>query len=202
VGLDVQYARSGGIAIAYQVVGEGDIDLVFVPDYVSNLVYDWEWRRYRDFFDRLAQSFRLIRFDKRGTGLSDHGGNFAALETRMDDLRAVLDGAGSTSAVVLSAHEGSAMAVLYAATTPSAWVRSCCSIPARISLPTIRALSKPWRISATAGAHALTATSFCKTAVLPCTPRKRTARRSPTTCASARAPRSHMPSTAPSSRRI
>ena len=116
--LDVQYARSGGIAIAYQVVGEGDADLVYVPDYVSNLVYGWEWPRLRPFYERLARSFRLILFDKRGTGLSDHGGQFAALETRMDDLRAVLDDVGSTSAVVFGAHEGSAMAALYAATYP------------------------------------------------------------------------------------
>jgi class 3 adenylate cyclase len=116
--LDVRYARSGGIAIAYQVVGEGDTDLVYVPDYVSNLVYGWEWPRLRPFYERLAQSFRLILFDKRGTGLSDHGGQFAALETRMDDLRAVLDAAGSTSAVVFGGHEGSAMAALYAATYP------------------------------------------------------------------------------------
>jgi class 3 adenylate cyclase/pimeloyl-ACP methyl ester carboxylesterase len=118
VALDIRYARSGGVAIAYQVVGDGDTDLVYVPDYVSNLVYGWEWPRWRDFYERLAQSFQLILFDKRGTGLSDHGGQFAALETRMDDLRAVLDDLGSTSAVVLSAHEGSAMAALYAATYP------------------------------------------------------------------------------------
>ena len=118
MGLDVHYARSGGIAIAYQVVGKGGTDLVYVPDYVSNLVHGWEWPRLRDFYERLAQSFRLILFDKRGTGLSDHGGQFAALETRMDDLRAVLDDAGSTSAVVFGAHEGSAMAALYAATYP------------------------------------------------------------------------------------
>jgi class 3 adenylate cyclase/pimeloyl-ACP methyl ester carboxylesterase len=116
--LDVRYARSGGIAIAYQVVGQGDTDLVYVPDYVSNLVYGWEWPRWRVFCERLAQSFRLILFDKRGTGLSDHGGQFAALETRMDDLRAVLDDVGSTSAVVFGGHEGSAMAALYAATYP------------------------------------------------------------------------------------
>jgi class 3 adenylate cyclase len=118
VGLDIRYARSGGVAIAYQVVGGGDMDLVFVPDYMSNLVYDWESPHYREFYERLAQSFRLILFDKRGTGLSDHGGQFAALETRMDDLRAVLDDVGSTNAVLLSAHEGSAMAALYAATYP------------------------------------------------------------------------------------
>ena len=116
--LDIRYARSGGVAIAYLIVGDGDSDLVFVPDYMSNLVYNWTWRYYRDFYKRLAQSFRLILFDKRGTGLSDHGGQFAALETRMDDLRAVLDDVGSTSAVVFGAHEGSAMAALYAATYP------------------------------------------------------------------------------------
>jgi class 3 adenylate cyclase len=116
--IDIRYARSGGVAIAYQVVGDGEIDLVFVSDYVSNLVYNWTWRYYREFYERLAQSFRLILFDKRGTGLSDHGGQFAALETRMDDLRAVLDDVRSKSAVVFGAHEGSAMAALYAATYP------------------------------------------------------------------------------------
>lgn len=116
--LDIRYARSGGVAIAYQVVGDGDTDLVYVPDYVSNLVFNWESKYYRDFYGRLARNFRLILFDKRGTGLSDHGGRFAALETRMDDLRAVLDDAGSERAVVFGAHEGCAMAALYAATYP------------------------------------------------------------------------------------
>jgi class 3 adenylate cyclase/pimeloyl-ACP methyl ester carboxylesterase len=116
--LDIRYARSGGIAIAYQVVGDGETDLVYVPDYMSNLVYNWMWHYWRDFYERLAQSFRLILFDKRGTGLSDHGGHFAALETRMDDLRAVLDEVGSSRAVVFGAHEGSGMAALYAATYP------------------------------------------------------------------------------------
>jgi class 3 adenylate cyclase/pimeloyl-ACP methyl ester carboxylesterase len=116
--LDIRYARSGGVAIAYQIVGTAEADLVYVSDYVSNLVYNWTWRYYREFYERLAQSFRLILFDKRGTGLSDHGGQFAALETRMDDLRAVLDDVGSTSAVVFGSHEGSAMAALYAATYP------------------------------------------------------------------------------------
>lgn len=116
--LDIRYARSGGVAIAYQVVGDGDTDLVYVPDYVSNLVFNWESKYYRDFYGRLARNFRLILFDKRGTGLSDHGGQFAALETRMDDLRAVLDDVGSARAVVFGAHEGCAMAALYAATYP------------------------------------------------------------------------------------
>jgi class 3 adenylate cyclase/pimeloyl-ACP methyl ester carboxylesterase len=115
---EIQYARNGGVAIAYQVVGEGDVDLVYVPDYVSNLVYGWEYPLLRDFYLRLARSFRLILFDKRGTGLSDHGGQFATLETRMEDLHAVLDAAGSSSPVIFGGHEGSGMAVLFAASYP------------------------------------------------------------------------------------
>jgi len=115
---EIQYARSGGVAIAYQVVGEGDTDLVYVPDYMSNLVYAWEYPRWRDFYLLLASRFRLILFDKRGTGLSDHGGQFATLETRMEDLHAVLDAAGSARTVILASHEGCGMAALYAATYP------------------------------------------------------------------------------------
>jgi class 3 adenylate cyclase len=115
---EIRYARHGGIAIAYQVVGSGDVDLVYVPDYMSNLVYGWESPYWRPFYERLARSFRLILFDKRGTGLSDHGAHFAALETRMEDLRAVLDAVGSSNSVVLGSHEGCAMATMYAATYP------------------------------------------------------------------------------------
>jgi len=115
---EIQYARSGGVAIAYQVVGEGEVDLVYVPDYMSNLVYGWEYPRLRSFYERLGRSFRLILFDKRGTGLSDHGGQFASLETRMEDLHAVLDAVGSRSPVVFAAHEGGGMASLFAATYP------------------------------------------------------------------------------------
>jgi class 3 adenylate cyclase len=116
--LDVRYAKSGGAAIAYQVVGDGPTDLVYVPDFVSNLVYWWESARWRGFFERLASTFRLVLFDKRGTGLSDGGREFPTLETRMEDLRAVLDAVGSERAVVFGSHEGAAMATLYAATYP------------------------------------------------------------------------------------
>jgi len=115
---DIAYARSGGVAIAYQVMGEGDVDLVYVPDYMSNLVFAMRYPRWRSFYDSLAARFRLILFDKRDTGLSDHGGQFAALETRMEDMHAVLDAAGSARTVVLASHEGCAMAALYAATYP------------------------------------------------------------------------------------
>ena len=117
MGLDIRYARSGSVSIAYQVVGDADVDLVYVPDYVSNLVYGWE-SHWRGFYEALAQRFRLILFDKRGTGLSDLGGQFPALETRMDDVRAVLDAAGSSSAVLFGSHDGCSMAALYAATYP------------------------------------------------------------------------------------
>jgi class 3 adenylate cyclase/pimeloyl-ACP methyl ester carboxylesterase len=115
---EIRYVRSGGVAIAHQVLGSGETDLVYVPDFMSNLVYAWEYSRWRDFYLRLARSFRLILFDKRGTGLSDHGGQFATLETRMEDLHAVLDAVGSERAVILASHEGCGMAALFAATYP------------------------------------------------------------------------------------
>ena len=106
------------MAIAYQVVGEGDVDLVYVPDYVSNLVYGWQSPHWRRFYDALATSFRLILFDKRGTGLSDLGGQYPALETRMEDLHAVLEAAGSEKAVLLGSHDGCSLAALHAASYP------------------------------------------------------------------------------------
>ena len=116
--LDIHYARSSGAAIAYQVVGSGPTDLVFVPEFMSNLVYGWESPRWRQFYERLASFSRLILFDKRGTGLSDYGGGFPTLETRMEDVRAVLDAVGSHKAAVLAAQEGCGMACLFAATYP------------------------------------------------------------------------------------
>jgi class 3 adenylate cyclase/pimeloyl-ACP methyl ester carboxylesterase len=115
---DVRYARNEEVAIAYLVVGDGPRDLVLVPDFMSNLVYLWESAYWREFYERLARSFRLILFDKRGTGLSDRGSYFPALETRMEDMRAVLDDVGSERAIVFGSYEGGAMAALYAATYP------------------------------------------------------------------------------------
>jgi len=114
---DIRYARNGDVAIAYQVVGEGERDLVYVSSYVSNLVYAWESPYLREFYERLARTFRVILFDKRGTGLSDRGGaGWAALETRMEDMRTVLEDVGSERAVVFGSSEGGLMAALYAAT--------------------------------------------------------------------------------------
>jgi len=115
---DIRYVRSGGAAIAYQVVGDGDSDLVWIPDFLSNLVYAWESPFWRNFYERLAQSFRLIVFDKRGTGLSDMGGHYPALETRMEDMRAVLDAVGSERTILFGSHDGASMAALHGATYP------------------------------------------------------------------------------------
>lgn len=115
---ETQYARSGDVNIAYQVVGEGPLDLVYVPGWVSNVELIWDEPAMARFLERLASFSRLILFDKRGTGLSDHGGQFAALETRMEDLHAVLDAAGSSSTVLLGSHDGCSLAALHAATYP------------------------------------------------------------------------------------
>jgi class 3 adenylate cyclase/pimeloyl-ACP methyl ester carboxylesterase len=120
--LDIRYVRSGGVSIAYQVVGGEGVDLVFVPDFCSNLVYGWESPHWRSFYERLARSFRLILFDKRGTGLSDRGGGFPTLETRMEDVRAVLEAVDSQRAVVFGSHEGCLMATLFAATYPESTI--------------------------------------------------------------------------------
>ncbi len=120
--LDIRYAQSAGVAIAYQVVGEGETDLVVVPDYASNLVFYWETSYWRSFYERLAQSFRLILFDKRGTGLSDRGASFPTLETRMEDVHAVMDAVGSRRALIFGSHEGCLMATLFAATYPESTI--------------------------------------------------------------------------------
>lgn len=115
---DVKYARSGDVAIAYQVIGGGPLDVVLVPDWVSNLLWSWHTPYWRNFYERLGSFARLIVFDKRGTGLSDRPYFFPDLETRIDDLRAVLDAVGSESAALVASHEGCWMASLFAATYP------------------------------------------------------------------------------------
>jgi pimeloyl-ACP methyl ester carboxylesterase len=113
-----QYARSGDLSIAYQVVGSGDLDLVVSPGFVSHLEWAWQEPGLREFLERLASFSRLLLFDKRGTGLSDPVVGPATLEERVDDLRAVLDAAGSEQAAVLGVSEGGAMAMLFAAQHP------------------------------------------------------------------------------------
>jgi DNA-binding SARP family transcriptional activator/class 3 adenylate cyclase len=114
----VRYARSGDLSIAYQVTGDGPIDLVLVSGFVSHLEKDWEEPRHAHFLDRLGSTARLIRFDKRGTGLSDRPHGVPDLETRMDDVRAVMDAVGSRRAVLFGYSEAAPMAILFAATYP------------------------------------------------------------------------------------
>jgi len=114
----VRYARSDNVNIAYQVIGDGPFDLVLVPGFISHLDLDWDEPRSAYFLRRLASFSRLIRFDKRGTGLSDRPGGLPDLETRMDDVRAVLDAARSERAVLFGYSEGGPMSVLFAGTYP------------------------------------------------------------------------------------
>lgn len=114
------YAQSGDYNIAYQVLGEGPIDLVFVMGWVSHLEYFWREKHFRQFLQRLAGFSRLILFDKRGTGLSDRVPPrlLPTLEQRMDDVRAVMDAVGSKRAAILGVSEGGPMSALFAATYP------------------------------------------------------------------------------------
>ena len=113
-----QYAKSGDVRIAYQVVGDGPFDLVFVPGFISNLDVAWEEPYRARVWTRLAAFARLIMFDKRGTGLSDRTVGVPTLEERMDDVRAVMDAVGSQQAALFGISEGGAMSVLFAATYP------------------------------------------------------------------------------------
>ncbi|MEP6564284.1 MAG: alpha/beta fold hydrolase [Mesorhizobium sp.] len=118
--IETRYALSGEVRIAYQVIGQGSFDLVFVPGFISNLDLHWEDEGYARLLRRLSAFSRLILFDKRGTGLSDRvdAHHLPSLETRMDDVRAVMDAAGSGRAALLGASEGAPMAMLFAATYP------------------------------------------------------------------------------------
>jgi pimeloyl-ACP methyl ester carboxylesterase len=115
---ETRYARSGDLRIAYQVVGSGPFDLVFVPGFTSNIDLFWEMPEWANFFSRLAAFSRLVLFDKRGTGLSDRVAGIANLEERMDDVRAVMDAAGSQHAALFGVSEGGPMSLLFAATYP------------------------------------------------------------------------------------
>ena len=114
----IRYARSGDVNIAYQVTGEGPFDLVLVPGFFSHLEIGREHPGHARFLERLESFARLICFDKRGTGLSDRGVGLPDFETRMDDVRAVIDAAGSETAALLGYSEGGPMCILFAATYP------------------------------------------------------------------------------------
>jgi class 3 adenylate cyclase/pimeloyl-ACP methyl ester carboxylesterase len=114
---EIKYARNGDVSIAYQVVGNGPVDIIYVPPFVSNLELQWQEPEQARYLQRLASFSRLVMFDKRGTGLSDRTG-IATLEERMDDVRAVMDAVGLERGVVFGTSEGGAMSLLFTATYP------------------------------------------------------------------------------------
>jgi pimeloyl-ACP methyl ester carboxylesterase len=114
---ETKYARNGDVSIAYQVLGRGPTDIVYVPPFMSNLELQWQESQQAEYLQRLASFSRLVMFDKRGTGVSDRTG-IATLEERMDDVRAVMDAVGLERAVVFGTSEGGAMSLLFAATYP------------------------------------------------------------------------------------
>jgi class 3 adenylate cyclase len=115
---ETRYAKSGDVHVAYQAFGEGSIDLVFVPGFISNIEHYWDDPSHARWLNRLARFARVISFDKRGTGLSDRVDTMPGMDQRMDDVRAVLDAVGSRSAVLLGVSEGGSLAALFAATHP------------------------------------------------------------------------------------
>jgi|SRR5687768_9068344 pimeloyl-ACP methyl ester carboxylesterase len=163
--LDVRYARSGDVSIAYRVIGEGDRDLLFVHGFAGNLEAEAEIPHMVKFDDRLSRFSRLIKFDRRGTGLSDRVRETPSLETRMDDVRAVLDAVGARRAALFGTFEAAAMCMLFAASYPERttglvlynpvakgswapdypWTMTMDEWAARISSP------GPWSSSRTAG---------------------------------------------------
>jgi class 3 adenylate cyclase/pimeloyl-ACP methyl ester carboxylesterase len=146
-----RYAKSGDVHIAYQVFGSGTTDLVFVPGFISHIENYWDHPDLARWLLRLGRFARVIMLDKRGTGLSDPVREMPPLDLRMDDVRAVMDAAGSESAAVLGVSEGGALAALFAATYPrrcqhlvlyGAFARF--PIPADILEPLFKYIDKAW----------------------------------------------------------
>src|ERR1700733_82205 len=113
-----RYAQSGDINIAYQVMGDGPVDIIMVPGFISHVEFMHEMIGYTSFLRRLSAFARVVTFDKRGQGLSDRAHGIAPLEQRMDDVRAIMDDIGSQQAVLLGFSEGCPMSILFAATYP------------------------------------------------------------------------------------
>jgi pimeloyl-ACP methyl ester carboxylesterase len=115
---ETQYTRSGDVNIAFQIVGDGPVDLLWIPGSAQHLELAWEEPHRRAWLEALGAEYRVIVFDKRGTGLSDRVEGAPGIEERMDDCRAVLDAAGSQRAAVLTAGDASDLALVFAATYP------------------------------------------------------------------------------------
>ncbi len=138
---ETHYARSGDVHIAYQVTGEGPYDVVFVPGYVTHLELAWRLPTFAPSLEALSEFCRLIRFDKRGTGMSDPVAGAPTLETRMDDVRAVMDAVGSRRAALFGLSEGASMCLLFAATYPE---RTAALVLRSASPRTLWAPDFPW----------------------------------------------------------
>ena len=141
MGPETRYALSGDIHIAYQLVGDGPFDLVFVPGFVTHMELQWTLPGFAGFLSDLGAFSRLIRFDKRGTGMSDPVSGAPNLETRMDDVRAVMDAVGSRRAAFYGLSEGGAMSILFAATYPE---RTAALVIRSSSPRTLWAPDFPW----------------------------------------------------------
>src|SRR5688500_14811238 len=103
---EIHYARSGNVYLGYQAFGGGLFDLVVVPGALSNIAYGWEFESWRGFYGTLASFARVLLFDKRGTGISDPVPGAPSVEERMDDVRAVMDSAGSQRAALMGSVDG------------------------------------------------------------------------------------------------
>jgi hypothetical protein len=115
---ETRYARSGDVSIAYQVLGDAPLDLVWIPSLTHHVELNWENPIVAQFLRRLASVARVLVFDKRGTGMSDRLAGTETLEERMDDIRAVMDAAGSERALISGLGDGGPLAMLFAATYP------------------------------------------------------------------------------------
>src|SRR4051794_11454095 len=115
---ETKFTQSGDVSVAYQVMGQGPLDLLIVPGFISHLEAAWENPAYARFLERLASFCRLIQFDKRGTGLSDRVTGIPTLDERSDDVRAVLDAVGSKQTFLFGISEGGPMSVVFAASHP------------------------------------------------------------------------------------
>ena len=148
---ETHYALSGDVNIAYQVMGDGPVDLVLVPGLISHVELLHELPGYTAALRRLSRFARVVTFDKRGQGLSDRMSGAPSLEQRMDDVRAVMDSIGSARAILIGFSEGAAMSVLFAATYPErvshlvlvgAWVRA--SVPDDVWRERLERAVKAW----------------------------------------------------------
>jgi class 3 adenylate cyclase/esterase/lipase len=138
---ETRYAKSGEVHIAYQAFGDGSLDLVFVPGVISNVEIAWQNPLVTAYWERLASFARVIWFDKRGTGVSDPVEGVPTLEARMDDVRAVMEAAGSERAALMGVSEGGPMTILFAATHPE---RTAALVLFGTAAKTVRAHDYPW----------------------------------------------------------